>query len=537
MRKEEKIIGHGTWYDKIAAEIIERERKLGRSLDVINVESGVAASGIPHIGSFSEVTRNYAVSLAIKEQGYETRFILFSDNKDGLRSVPAGMPDSLKKYLGFPVTDIPDPFGCHESYGDHMISLLIDAIEEAGIEYTLIKGSDAYAQGLLNEEIRILLENAKRVGQIVKEETGQEKYLEVLPYFPVCESCGRIYTTKAYKFLPDENKILYRCEGMEIKHRWIEGCGYEGEADYTKGEGKLAWKAGEFAARWRALEIKFEAYGKDIADSVRVNDRICREILGYEPPMHAQYEMFLDKGGRKISKSKGNVFTPQLWFKYGSPQSMILLTLKRFVGTRNVSVDDIPRYMDELDELEDIYFGRRKIEDPKERAKLTGLYKYCWFMNPPEKPSIHVPYNLLVSLARVAPEGSEYQFIADKLRKYGYLKDSLTADLMKRIAYALNWVRDFEETAEATIELNEVERKAIAELVEKLRSTEDPNIIQSSIFEIARANGIKPKRFFQTLYRILLGTPYGPRLGPYLIDMGRQNAIRALMRSLRRQNT
>jgi len=537
MRREEEIIGHGTWYDKIAAEIIERERKLGRGLDVINVESGVAASGIPHIGSFSEVTRNYAVSLAIKEQGYETRFILFSDNKDGLRSVPAGMPDSLKKYLGFPVTDIPDPFGCHESYGDHMISLLIDAIEEAGIEYTLIKGSDAYAQGLLNEEIRILLENAKRVGQIVKEETGQEKYLEVLPYFPVCESCGRIYTTKAYKFLPDENKILYRCEGMEIKHKWIEGCGYEGEADYTKGEGKLAWKAGEFAARWRALEIKFEAYGKDIADSVRVNDRICREILGYEPPMHAQYEMFLDKGGRKISKSKGNVFTPQLWFKYGSPQSMILLTLKRFVGTRNVSVDDIPRYMDELDELEDIYFGRRKIGDPKERAKLMGLYKYCWFMNPPEKPSIHVPYNLLVSLARVAPEGSEYQFIADKLRRYGYLKNSLTADLRKRIAYALNWVRDFEEAAEATIELNEIERKAITELVEKLRSTEDPNIIQSSIFEIARANGIKPKRFFQTLYRILLGTPYGPRLGPYLIDMGRENAIRALTRSLTRQNT
>jgi len=113
----------------------------------------------------------------------------------------------------------------------------------------------------------------------------------------------------------------------------------------------------------------------------------------------------------------------------------------------------------------------------------------------------------------------------------------LTADLRKRIEYALNWVRDFEGAVEATIELNEIERKAIAELIEKLRSTEDPNFIQSSIFEIARANGIKPKRFFQTLYRILLGTPYGPRLGPYLIDMGRENAIRALTRSLTRQNT
>jgi len=532
MKKTENIIGHGTWYDKIAVDIIKRERKLGRSLDLLRVESGVAASGIPHIGSFSEVTRNYAVSLAIKEQGFKTEFILFSDNKDGLRSVPAGLPKSLNKFLGFPVTDIPDPFRCHESYGDHMVNLLLEAVDEAGIEYKLIKGSDAYAKGLLNEEIRLLLENAKRVGQIVKEETGQEKYLEALPYFPVCASCGRIYTTKAYKFLPDENKVLYRCEGMEIKHKWLKGCGYEGEADYTKGEGKLAWKAGEFAARWRALNIRFEAYGKDIADSVRVNDRICREVLGYEPPMHVQYEMFLDKGGKKISKSKGNVFTPQVWFRYGSPQSMILLTLKRFVGTRNISIDDIPRYMDELDELEDIYFEKKKIKDPKERAKLTGLYKYCWFMNPPEKPSVHVPYNLLVCLARVAPKGSELQFIAEKLRKYGYLRNSLTPDLKRRVEYALNWIRDFEETTETVIELSEEEKNAVAQLIGRLQSTGDPEVIQSSIFEIARTNGIKPRRFFQILYLILLGTSFGPRLGPYLIDMGRENAMKILKRSL-----
>ena len=532
MEDTERIIGHGTWYDKVAVEIIKKEHKLGRSLDLLRIESGVAASGIPHIGSFSEVTRNYAVSLALREQGYKTEFILFSDNKDGLRSVPAGMPKSLEKFIGFPVTDIPDPYRCHENYADHMISLLLEALDEAGVEYKLIKGSDAYTRGLLNEEIRLILENARRVGQIVKEETGQEKYLEALPYFPVCESCGRIYTTKAYKFLPDENKILYRCEGMEIKHKWLKGCGYEGEADYTKGEGKLAWKAGEFAARWRALGIRFEAYGKDIADSVRVNDRISREVLGYEPPMHVQYEMFLDKGGRKISKSKGNVFTPQVWFRYGSPQSMILLTLKRFIGTRSISVEDIPRYMDDLDELEDVYFGKKKIKEFKERAKLTGLYKYCWFMKPPKKPSIHVPYNLLVSLVRVAPENKKIQFVAEKLRKYGYLKSSPSEDLKKRIEYAMNWVRDFEETAEVKIELSEKEKRAILSLIDRLQLIGDPEIIQSSIFEIARANGIKPRRFFETLYMILLGTRFGPRLGPYLVDMGRANAIKILKRSI-----
>ena len=525
------MIGHGTWYDKVALEVAEREQKLGRSLDLLRVESGVAASGIPHIGSLSEMTRNYAVSLALDEQDCNSEFIVFSDNKDGLRSVPRGLPRSLEKSVGFPVNEVPDPFGCHGSYGDHMVNLLLEALDKSGVEYTFLSGIEAYEKGLLNEEILLLLESSEQIGEIIREETGQEKYLKALPYFPICASCGRIYTTKAYKFLPEEDKVLYSCEGMEIKRRWLEGCGYEGEADYTKGEGKLSWK-GEFAARWRALDIRFEAYGKDIADSVRVNDRICREILGYEPPMHVQYEMFLDKGGKKISKSVGNVFTPQVWFRYGSPQSMVLLTLKRFIGTRNISVIDIPRYMDEMDELEDTYFGRKRISDAKEKAKLTGLYKYCWFMKPPQDPSVHVPYNLLVSLAKVAPKGSIDAFVTEKLRDYQYIEETVPGGLQNRIMYALNWVRDFEETTESVVELSREERNAVQQLVKVLKTTEDVDKIQGAIFEIARQNGVRPKKFFETLYSILLGTSSGPRLGPYLIDMGRENAVEALRRSL-----
>ena len=58
---EEKIIGKGTWIDKLASELLEREKKLGRSLDVINVESGLGASGIPHIGSLGDAVRAYGV--------------------------------------------------------------------------------------------------------------------------------------------------------------------------------------------------------------------------------------------------------------------------------------------------------------------------------------------------------------------------------------------------------------------------------------------------------------------------------------------
>lgn len=532
----EKIIGHGTWYDKTAARIIERERKLGRSLDLIRTEMGLGASGLPHIGSLGDAARSFAVTLALREQGFNSELIAFSDDKDGLRKVPADFPKIMQKYLGYPVTSIPDPFKCHSSFGEHMSSLLLEALDKSNIEYNFISAKKAYAEGWFNEEIKAILINAKRVGEIVKEEVGQERYTEALPYFPICSNCGRIYTTTAHEFLPKEGKIIYTCKGMEIKGKWLEGCGHEGETDYRKGKGKLSWKS-EFAVRWNALDIRFEAYGKDIEDSVRINDRICREILHYEPPLHARYEMFLDKSGKKISKSAGNVFTPQVWFRYGSPQSLVLLMLKRFVGTRELSVVDIPQYMNEFDELEDIYFSKKQIANKKELAKLTGLYKYCWWLNPPSKPSIHVPYNLLAYLVKVAPEGKETEYAAKKLQEYGYIKDKelQLESLKKRIKYTFNWNNDFVEIKETPLKLMTNETTAIKELVKTLQGKIDAETVQSAIFEIARKHNILPRQFFKTLYTILLGTHAGPRLGPYIIAMSKQNVTEALQRAINRQ--
>jgi len=527
------IIGHGTWYDKMAKKVIKRERKLGRSLDKVRTEMGLGASGFPHIGSLGDAARSYAVTLALKEMGFNSELVAFCDDKDGLRKVPAGLPKSLEKYLGFSVSSIPDPFGCHESYGRHMSSLLLDALDKCDIQYNYMSAKEVYEKGLLREEIRTILLNAKKVGEIVKEEVGQERYTEVLPFFPVCEKCGRIYTTKALEFVPETDKVLYACEGLEIRGKWIEGCGHKGKADIGHGEGKLSWK-GEFAARWKALDIRFEAYGKDIADSVRINDRICREILCFEPPSHARYEMFLDKGGRKISKSAGNVFTPQVWFRYGSPQSLLLLMLKRFVGTRTLDVSDIPSYMNELDNLEDVYFGRKAVKDAKELAKLRGLYEYCWVLKPPAKPSVHVPYNLLAFLVKMAPKECLNEFVTEKLQSYGYLQKNqpVEAALAQRIEYAFNWTRDFEEIKETTVSLTSEEKSAITALIKVLESEDEPDKIQNAIFNAAKTNGLKPGAFFKTLYAILMGAPQGPRLGPYILAMGKQNVIAALRRAL-----
>lgn len=529
------------WTDKLGQDVIEREKKLKRGIKVFRTESGLGASGFPHIGSFGDVVRSYSIALALKDAGVKSEYIAYSDDMDGLRKIPLTLPDSLEKHIGVPVSQIPDPFNCHSSYGEHMSSLLIEAIEKAGIEYVFQSATENYKKGILNKEIDIILVNAEKAGEIVKKLTGQEKFIEVLPYFPVCENCGKVYTTRAYELVKGEHKVLYACDqefqGKNLnngKEIIVKGCGHKGEASYFKSSGKLNWKV-DFAARWKALKIVFEAYGKDIRDSVIVNDAICREILNFEPPLHVMYEMFLDKSGKKISKSYGNVFTPQVWFNYGSTQSCILLMLKRFEGTRELDVTDIPKYMDEIAKLSKVYFGLEKIEDKRDLSNMKRLFEYVYFLKPPKKFTLDVPYDMMLEIARVLPEKNQVKFAIEKLKVFGHVKKAskiTEKEIEELLELAKNRIGDFEKKEILKIELSKTEKDAITELIDIIKIEDDADVLQKRIFDIADEYNIKPKKLFQTIYMILLNSERGPRLGHYIIQVGKDEIIKKLSDAL-----
>jgi len=134
----------------------------------------------------------------------------------------------------------------------------------------------------------------------------------------------------------------------------------------------------------------------------------------------------------------------------------------------------------------------------------------------------------------MAPKENAEEFIEEKLRSYGYLQKNQHVDeaLRKRIEYAFNWTQDFEEIKETPVTLTDPEKTAITTLAETLKTEDDPDKIQNAIFNAAKANGLQPRDFFRTLYTILMGAPQGPRLGPYVLAMGKQNVIAALQRAL-----
>ena len=527
--EEQEIIGRGTWIDKLAHELVEREKDLGRSLSMIKVESGLGASGIPHIGSLGDAVRAYGVKLALENLGYKSELVAYSDDLDGLRKIPEGFPDWLKEYIAKPVSFIPDPFGCHDSYGLHMSSLLLDGLDKLGIKYKFQRGVDTYKNGLLKEQIHVILTNSKKIGEKIAELVGQEKYQEALPYFPVCSNCGRLYTAEAYEYLPDERKIKYRCHETTIGSKTLEGCGNDGIADITKDLGKLAWKV-EFAARWQAFDIRFEAYGKDIMDSVKVNDWVADEILKFPHPHHVKYEMFLDKGGKKISKSLGNVVTSQAWLKYGTPKSILLLLYKRITGTREVGFEDIPILMDEYNELENIYFGKIKLDNETKTIRSKGLYEYVNLLNVPKNPSLYVNYRLLVQLCTLFRE-QRSQHVIKKLMEYGTIKES-TQEIEELVQLAGNYADDFDKPSKVDIQLDEATKKAIKNLVDILSSEIEPADLQNTIYQIAKDGGLQPKDFFKTLYQIILASDRGPKIGPFIIDIGRKKVTQTLSEHL-----
>jgi len=143
----------------------------------------------------------------------------------------------------------------------------------------------------------------------------------------------------------------------------------------------------------------------------------------------------------------------------------------------------------------------------------------------------------MVYLAKVAPKGKEESFIIEKLSGYGYKIDQSDPRFKQRLEEAENWARDMETTAtpELNVRLEGPERDAVLDFATiVIASGDDENYIQNVIFTTARKHGLEPGKLFKTLYRILIGSESGPRLGPYVVAMGRENVASTLVKAAKK---
>jgi lysyl-tRNA synthetase, class I len=484
------------------------------------LETGYGPSGLPHIGTFGEVARTTMVRQAFTVlEDRPTRLVAFSDDMDGLRRVPTNVPNraALIPHLGKPLTAVPDPFGTHESFGHHNNARLCAFLDSFGFEYEFMSATECYRSGRFDTVLRRVLECYDEIISVVLPTLGPERRATYSPFLPICARTGKVLQVPIIEQNPMAGTIVY----LDTDNGKVE-------TSVTGGASKLQWKV-DWAMRWAALGVDYEMMGKDLVDSARLSQKICR-ILGAVPPVGFAYELFFDENGEKISKSRGNGLSVEDWLRYAPPESLSQFMFNKPKTSKRLYFDVIPRAVDEyLSNIE-------AFPDQDTRCRLSNP---VWFIHNGEPPQeiAFLSYAVLLNLASVCHTEDKavlWHFIS----RYRPDATPQSAPILDRLVeYAIAFYRDFVKAAKQYRRPDIEETQALIDLAETLATLPvdaDAETIQTEIYEVGKRHPcfVSLRDWFRALYQILLGQDEGPRLGTFFALYGLSESIVLIRRSI-----
>src|ERR1700674_1849078 len=181
------------WPFEQAKQIVARLKK--KSKDEVLFATGYGPSGLPHIGAFGEVARPTMVRHAFRvltEDRIRTRLIAFSDDMDGLRKVPDNIPNKelVAGHLGKRLTEGPDPFGTHASFGAHNNARLRAFLDEFGFEYEFASATDYYRSGRFDAALLHILARYDKVMAVMLPSFREERAATYSPFLPIHPRTG-----------------------------------------------------------------------------------------------------------------------------------------------------------------------------------------------------------------------------------------------------------------------------------------------------------------------------------------------------------
>ncbi|MDE0994918.1 MAG: lysine--tRNA ligase [Rhodospirillales bacterium] len=508
------------WPFQEARELLKRIGKKTPKKGYVLFETGYGPSGLPHIGTFGEVARTSMVRHAFMQlSDIPTRLFAFSDDMDGLRKVPDNVPNKemLTEHLGKSLSNIPDPYGTHDSFGAHNNARLQAFLDDFGFEYEFKSSTEIYKSGDFDKTLLEVLQNYEAVINITLPTLGEERRATYSPFLPVCKKTGQVLQVAIKERKVEAGTIVYEnVDGSLV------------EAPVTGGHCKMQWKA-DWAMRWKALGVDYEMSGKDLIDSVKQSSAICRAIGG-KPPVGFTYELFLDDNGEKISKSRGNGLSVEEWLSYASPESLSLFMYQKPKTAKRLFFDVIPRNIDDyLSHLN----GYGDLEDAK---KIENPVWHIHSGTPPE-PEIKVSYNILLNLASVC-NSEDKSVLWHFISRYRPEATPETAPILDRlVGYAINYYRDFVKPNKQFRKPDELEAKAMEALLtalDTLPAEASAKDIQSQVYAIGKELPFDDlKTWFKALYEILLGQSQGPRMGSFIALYGIEETKMLISRALK----
>ena len=515
----EAAMSSKAWPFEEARRLLKRYEKAPPEKGYVLFETGYGPSGLPHIGTFGEVARTTMIRRAFEAiSDIPTRLICFSDDMDGMRKVPENVPNQemLHEHLQKPLTAVPDPFEQFDSFGGHNNAMLRRFLDRFGFEYEFYSATEFYASGQFDE---ILLRAAEKYDDLMKimlKSLRDERAATYSIFLPIHPETGRVL------YVPMKN-----VDAVNGTVTFDDEDGREWTVPVTGGNVKPQWKP-DFGARWAALSVDFEMYGKDHSTNTPIYDGICR-TLGVRPPEHFTYELFLDENGEKISKSKGNGISIDEWLTYASAESLSYFMFQKPKTAKRLWWDVIPKAVDEYHQQLRAY--------PTQDAK-QQVANPVWHIhngNPPESKMV-VPFSMLLNLASVAGA-------SDKDGLWGFIKryapeasPETHPDLDDAAGFAVRYFNDFVAPQRQFRAPSDQERAAITDLRDRLSAWDgglDAEELQSLVFSVGKDHEFENLRdWFKALYEVLLGQSQGPRFGGFIALYGVEETVALIDKAL-----
>jgi len=507
------------WPFEEARRILARYDRTPPAKGYVLFETGYGPSGLPHIGTFGEVARTTMIRRAFEViSDIPTRLFCFSDDLDGMRKVPDNVPNipMLRENLHKPLTSVPDPFGEFASFGHHNNAMLRRFLDTFGFAYEFISATDFYRSGRFDDTLRLVAERYDAIMEVMLASLREERQQTYSCFLPIHPETGRVL------YVP-----MKHVDAREGTITFDDDTGREWTLPVTGGHVKLQWKP-DFGARWAALEVDFEMYGKDHSTNTPIYDGIC-EILGGRAPEHFTYELFLDDKGQKISKSKGNGLTIDEWLTYAATESLSYFMFQKPKTAKRLWWDVIPKAVDEYHQQLRAYHGQDIA------AQIDNPVWHIHAGDPPESRMV-VSFAMLLNLASVA--GAR-----DKSGLWGFIRryapeasPEANPDLDAAAEFAVRYFTDFVAPSRVFRAPDARERAAIADLRARLAAWEggaDAEALQSVVFAVGRDHGFEPLReWFKALYEVLLGASEGPRFGGFVALYGVAETVALIDRAL-----
>ncbi len=524
------------------------DRVLARDVDSYLISAGKSPSGQIHIGILRELIVCDVIKRRLLERGKKARTMFVIDDYDPVRSFPPSTSLSLEKYAGVPYSDVPDEFGCCESYGAHWANELIATFPEFGLDPEIVWTSKLYKTPGMLEEVRICLGKTETIRDIMVEfvsrdfnDEQRQQYLEAMKtWFPasvVCPKCGRLQS--GVKGGIEPNRVTeYDAANDEVSFA-CPGCGYAATLPLSDVRVKLTWRV-DWPAKWHLFRVTCEPAGKDHAvkgGSYDTGLEVSRRVFGWKGPVKVPYE-WVQIGGRDMATSEGIVFIPKTWLEIAPPELYRFLMLKTDLKrTINIQPERIPDSVDQYERFERVFYG---IDDstPEEKELADLLYPLSEPTQPSEQftPKLSYKFAIVTSqLEDLLGQEVVMERCKEAIRKQHDIDDIPPATLAHipiRLSRAKNWVREFgsdqdkiriteEVPKDVRQNLSDQNLEFLAKMLEVLRGpSRDDEELQTAVFETARSVGMKPRRAFALFYQLLISRKSGPRLGPLLNLLG-----------------